>query len=137
MAKAASENLTGNLPLNCVLIHRDGHEVFIEDSVAPIHDREGAVTGAVIVFRDVSVARAQSEQMTHLAEHDSLTGLPNRLLFCDRVGQAISLARDTGGGPPCCSWIWMASNSINDPGTRRSVHRHGSEPSPPGHCSGS
>jgi diguanylate cyclase (GGDEF)-like protein len=35
--------------------------------------------------------------MTHLAEHDSLTGLPNRLLFCDRVGQAISLARRHGG----------------------------------------
>jgi diguanylate cyclase (GGDEF)-like protein/PAS domain S-box-containing protein len=97
MAKAASENLTGKLPLNCVLIHRDGHEVFIEDSVAPLHDREGKVTGAVIVFRDVSVARALSEQMTHLAEHDSLTGLPNRLLFCDRVGQAISLARRHGG----------------------------------------
>jgi len=93
MAKAASENLTGTLPTNCVLIDRDGQEVFIEDSVAPIHDRAGAVTGAVIVFRDVSAARAQSEQMAHLAEHDSLTGLPNRLLFCDRVGQAISLAR--------------------------------------------
>jgi len=97
MAKAASENLTGKLPLNCVLIHRDGHEVFIEDSVAPIHDREGKVTGAVIVFRDISAARAQSEEMAHLAEHDSLTGLPNRLLFCDRVGQAISLARRHGG----------------------------------------
>ena len=93
MAKAASENLTGALPSNCVLIHRDGHEVFIEDSVAPIHDREGKVTGAVIVFRDVSAARARAEQLTHLAQHDSLTGLPNRLLFCDRVGQAISLAR--------------------------------------------
>lgn len=97
MAKAASENLKGTLPLNCVLIDRDGREIFIEDSVAPIHDRKGAVTGAVIVFRDVSAARAQSEQLTYLAEHDSLTGLPNRLLFCDRVGQAISLARRHGG----------------------------------------
>ena len=97
MAKAASENLAGNLPLNCVLVNRDGHEVFIEDSVAPIHNREGAVTGAVIVFRDVSAARAQAEQIAHLAEHDSLTGLPNRLLFCDRVGQAISLAHRHGG----------------------------------------
>ena len=97
MAKAASEDLTGKLPLDCVLIHRDGREVFIEDSVAPIHDREGKVTGAVIVFRDVSAARAQSEQMAHLAEHDSLTGLPNRLLFSDRLGQAISLARRHGG----------------------------------------
>jgi diguanylate cyclase (GGDEF)-like protein/PAS domain S-box-containing protein len=93
MAKAASENLTGKLPLNCVLIQRDGKEIFIEDSVAPIHSREGTVTGAVIVFRDVSAARAQAEQLTHLVEHDSLTGLPNRMLFCDRVGQAISLAR--------------------------------------------
>jgi diguanylate cyclase (GGDEF)-like protein/PAS domain S-box-containing protein len=93
MAKAASENLTGTLPSNCVLIDRDGREVFIEDSVAPIHDREGTVTGAVIVFRDVSAARARAKQMTHLAEHDCLTGLPNRSLFCDRVGQAISLAR--------------------------------------------
>jgi diguanylate cyclase (GGDEF)-like protein/PAS domain S-box-containing protein len=92
MAKAASENLTGTLPANCVLIDRDGREVFIEDSVAPIHDREGTVTGAVIVFRDVSAARARAKQMARLAEHDSLTGLPNRLLFCDRVGQAISLA---------------------------------------------
>jgi diguanylate cyclase (GGDEF)-like protein/PAS domain S-box-containing protein len=97
MAKAASEDQKGNLPSNCVLIHRDGHELFIEDSVGPIHDREGKVTGAVIVFRDVSVARAQTEQMIHLAEHDALTGLPNRLLFCDRVGQALSLARRHGG----------------------------------------
>jgi len=97
MAKAASENLTGKLPLNCMLINRDGHEMFIEDSVAPIHDREEKVTGAVIVFRDVSAARAQSERIAHLAEHDSLTGLPNRLLFNDRVGQAISLARRHGG----------------------------------------
>lgn len=97
MAKAASENLVGNLPLNCVLVNRDGHEVFIEDSVAPIHDHDQKVTGAVIVFRDVSAARAQSEQITHLAEHDSLTGLPNRMLFGDRVGQAISLARRRGG----------------------------------------
>ena len=97
MVKAASENLTGTLPSNCVLIDRDGREVFIEDSVAPIHDREGTVTGAVIVFRDVSAARARAERMTHLAQHDCLTGLPNRLLFCDRVGQAISLARRHGG----------------------------------------
>jgi diguanylate cyclase (GGDEF)-like protein/PAS domain S-box-containing protein len=93
MRKAATENRTGKLPLNSVLIQRDGREVFIEDSVAPIHDLEGSVTGAVIVFRDVSAARAQSEQLTHLVEHDFLTGLPNRSLFCDRVGQAISLAR--------------------------------------------
>jgi diguanylate cyclase (GGDEF)-like protein/PAS domain S-box-containing protein len=97
LAKAALENRTGKLPLNSILINRDGHEFFIEDSVAPIHDRAGKVTGAVIVFRDVSAARAHKEQITYLAEHDFLTGLPNRLLLNDRVGQAISLARRHGG----------------------------------------
>jgi diguanylate cyclase (GGDEF)-like protein/PAS domain S-box-containing protein len=97
MAKAASEDRTGELPLNSILIHRDGHEYFIEDSVAPIHDREGQVTGAVIVFRDVSAARAKKEQITYLAEHDFLTSLPNRLLLNDRISQAIHLARRHGG----------------------------------------
>jgi diguanylate cyclase (GGDEF)-like protein/PAS domain S-box-containing protein len=78
---------------NCVLIRRDGLEIPIEDSVAPIHDREGRVTGAVIVFRDVSVARAMALQMSHLAQHDFLTGLPNRMFLHDRVGHAIALAK--------------------------------------------
>ncbi len=93
MKKAASQNQKGNLPLNCILISRDGDEVAIEDSVAPIHGREGQVTGAVIVFRDVSATRAMEEELTHSSQHDFLTGLPNRKLLNDRVGQAISLAR--------------------------------------------
>ena len=97
MAKAASQNRMGNLPLNSVLIRRDGHEVFIEDSVAPIHDREGVVTGAVIVFRDVSATRTFEKELTHSAQHDFLTGLPNRMLLIDRVHQAISLARRQRG----------------------------------------
>ena len=81
-----------HLPPKCVLIRRDGFEIPIEDSVAPIHDREGDTTGAVIVFRDVSAARAMAEEMAHSAQHDFLTGLPNRLLVSDRMNQAIRLA---------------------------------------------
>jgi diguanylate cyclase (GGDEF)-like protein/PAS domain S-box-containing protein len=87
------------LPPDCVLIRRDGLETPIESSVAPMHDREGLATGAVIAFHDVSAARAMAkaaqamaEQMAHSAEHDFLTGLPNRMLFNDRVNQAITLA---------------------------------------------
>lgn len=78
---------------NCVLVHKNGVETPIDDSVAPIYDRQGQPTGAVVVFRDVSAARAISIQMAHSAEHDSLTGLPNRLLLNDRVTQAIAFAR--------------------------------------------
>jgi diguanylate cyclase (GGDEF)-like protein/PAS domain S-box-containing protein len=76
-------------PPSSILVRRDGFEIPIEDSVAPINDREGKEAGAVIVFRDVSAARAMSQQMTHAAEHDFLTGLPNRMLLNDRIAQAI------------------------------------------------
>jgi len=92
MEMAVGQNRTVHLPANCILIHRDGFEIPIEDSVSPIHDREGHATGAVIVFRDVSAARAMALQMTHSAQHDFLTGLPNRMLFNDRVSQAVVLA---------------------------------------------
>jgi diguanylate cyclase (GGDEF)-like protein/PAS domain S-box-containing protein len=92
MDVAVGLNTTVHLPLNCILIRRDGLETPIEDSVAPIHDRQGKATGAVIVFRDVSAARAVAEQMAHSAQHDFLTGLPNRMLLNDRVNQAIALA---------------------------------------------
>ena len=93
MEMAVGQDRTVHLPSNCILIRRDGLEIPIEDSVAPIHDREGQATGAVIVFRDVSAARAMALQMTHSAQHDFLTGLPNRMLLNDRVSQAIALAR--------------------------------------------
>jgi diguanylate cyclase (GGDEF)-like protein/PAS domain S-box-containing protein len=78
---------------NSILIRRDGFEIPIEDSIAPIHDGEGQPAGAVIVFRDVSVARAMALQMAHSAQHDFLTGLPNRMLLNDRISQAITLAQ--------------------------------------------
>ena len=92
MALAIRENKTVGLTLNCLLIRRDGVEAAIEDSAAPIHDRRGQVTGAVIVFHDVSTARALSLRMSYLAQHDSLTDLPNRILLNDRLAQAIALA---------------------------------------------
>jgi diguanylate cyclase (GGDEF)-like protein/PAS domain S-box-containing protein len=90
---AIHENRTVGLAANCILVRRDGYESTIEDSAAPIHDRNGQVTGAVIVFHDVSMARAMVLQMSHLAQHDVLTDLPNRSLLTDRLTQAISLAR--------------------------------------------
>ena len=89
------EDKTGRVTtnrMNCILVRRDGFEFGIENKVTPIHDRDGSVTGALVAFHDVSAARARSLEMSHLAQHDSLTDLPNRLLFKDRVTQAISMA---------------------------------------------
>ncbi|OYV74847.1 MAG: hypothetical protein B7Z66_15100 [Chromatiales bacterium 21-64-14] len=65
-------------------------------SAAPIHDRSGRVIGAVMVFHDVSAARAMVLKMSHLAQHDFLTDLPNRVLLNDRLAQAINLAHRRG-----------------------------------------
>ena len=92
MAQALREDRTVALTSNCVLTRRDGCEMFIEDSSAPIHSPEGQVSGAVMVFRDVNAVRAQSRNMAFLAQHDSLTDLPNRLLLQDRFTQALTLA---------------------------------------------
>ena len=93
MEMAVEQNKTVGLTVNCVLVRRDGLESAIEDSAAPIHDRAGRIIGAVIVFHDVSAARAMSVQMTHSAQHDPVTNLPNRLLLNDRITQSIALAR--------------------------------------------
>jgi diguanylate cyclase (GGDEF)-like protein/PAS domain S-box-containing protein len=93
MEMAVGQNQTVHLPANCILMRRDGSETPIEDSIAPIHDREGKATGAVIVFRDVSAARKMALQMAHSAQHDFLTGLPNRTLLNDRIDHAIALAQ--------------------------------------------
>ncbi len=89
---AVGQDRIVHLPPNSILVARDGFETPIEDSVAPIHNRQGQVTGAVVVFRDVSATQAMSRQMTHSAQHDFLTGLPNRMLLNDRVNQAVVLA---------------------------------------------
>src|ERR1700683_1511615 len=92
VALAIRENKPIVLSPTCVLVRRDGVEADIEDSTAPIHDRHGRVTGAVMVFHDVSATRALSGRMLHLAQHDGLTDLPNRILFSDRLTEAIAAA---------------------------------------------
>src|ERR1700738_2801780 len=92
MATAMRQNKTVGLSGSCILIRRDGIESAIEDSAAPIHNRRGQVTGAVMVFHDVTQAREMSQRMSYLAHHDYLTGLPNRLLLGDRLAQAMAAA---------------------------------------------
>jgi diguanylate cyclase (GGDEF)-like protein/PAS domain S-box-containing protein len=96
MLQAIALDRIVHLASNCLLIRRDAVEMAVEDAASPIHDRGGQVIGAVMVFKDVSEARALSQQAVYLAQHDYLTDLPNRLLLNDRLTQAIALARRHG-----------------------------------------
>jgi diguanylate cyclase (GGDEF)-like protein/PAS domain S-box-containing protein len=88
-------DLTGEV----VLVDRHGRRIPIEDSAAPIHDWDGKLVGAVLVFRDISSTVALTSEMRHQAQHDFLTNLPNRVLLNDRITQAIATAKRSNTNP--------------------------------------
>ena len=87
-----AQSCTLGLPeLTCIKNHL-GLVFAIQDSISPIYSKKGQVIGSVMVFQDVTESRMISKRMNHLAHHDSLTGLPNRLLLLDRLNQACKRA---------------------------------------------
>ena len=70
---------------NVMLTSRDGAEIAIQDSAAPIQGRNGQTVGAVMVFHDVSHERQLHRRLAYHASHDSLTGLINRREFEERL----------------------------------------------------
>ncbi|MEH2145238.1 GGDEF domain-containing response regulator [Nostoc sp.] len=82
-----------NLPENCILITKDGKEIAIGDNVAPIRDQNGNISGAVLVFQDITKRKQTEAQLLRNAFYDGLTALPNRVLFVDRLRQAIERSK--------------------------------------------
>lgn len=76
-----------------VLITRAGQEVAIQESAAPICDRQGRIIGAVIVFHDVTKERRLKRALSYQASHDALTGLINRREFDNRLHAAVLSAQ--------------------------------------------
>jgi diguanylate cyclase (GGDEF)-like protein/PAS domain S-box-containing protein len=93
IGRAVKRDKTVELAPNCTLIQRDGREVPIEGSAAPIHDGNGLVVGMVITVRNVGTALKKSREALHRARHDALTRLPNRALLNDSLATAIAFAR--------------------------------------------
>ena len=91
-----SEGHVVDLSHYSVLVRRDGREIAIEDSVAPIRDNGGFIIGMVLVFHDVSHARKMAHQLSWQATHDALTGLINRCEFDKRLSQLIDQAQNQG-----------------------------------------
>jgi diguanylate cyclase (GGDEF)-like protein/PAS domain S-box-containing protein len=76
-----------------VLITRSGQEIAIQESAAPICDRQGRMIGAVIVFHDVTKERRLKRALAYQASHDALTGLINRREFDNRLHAAVQNAQ--------------------------------------------
>ena len=89
VVRCLKEGRVITLPDNSVLITKNGDEVPIQDSAAPIRDRIGNIIGSVMVFHDVSKESRLFRQLSYQASHDTLTGLINRREFENRLGVAL------------------------------------------------
>jgi diguanylate cyclase (GGDEF)-like protein/PAS domain S-box-containing protein len=76
--------------LETVQQHRDGTQLEVLLSVAPLRDAEGRVTGAATIARDITDHKHFEQQLIQQAFYDQLTGLPNRALFLDRLHHALT-----------------------------------------------
>ena len=83
-------------------------------TICAIRDDGGELSHYVAVFSDISAIKHTEEELAYLAHHDPLTGLPNRLLFNDRVEQALAAAQANKRG---CALLLLDLDhfqSIND-----------------------
>lgn len=79
------------------LLHDRGDPLWIKGDVALVRDREGEPQRFIWQLQDLTERRGLQERLTHQQLHDPLSGLPNRALFLDRLGRAVSrLDRNPG-----------------------------------------
>ncbi|GEO80201.1 sensor domain-containing protein [Pararhodospirillum oryzae] len=77
---------------------KDGRTYVVNQSLTPVLDEAGGVRHLVAVQEDVTARKRTEERIRQLVNYDSLTRLPNRVLFRDRLDQAVHHARRAGQG---------------------------------------
>lgn len=76
---------------------RDGSFFDAALTISPVTDADGRIRHFVAIKQDISERKATDERVQHLAHHDQLTDLPNRMLLTDRLFQALAQARRERG----------------------------------------
>lgn len=96
-ARCLEEERSIDLEDGVLLIRRDGTEIPIGDSAAPIRDRLGRTSGVVLVIQDESEKRRVGRRLSYEATHDALTGLINRREFERRLNRVVGDLADHEG----------------------------------------
>jgi diguanylate cyclase (GGDEF)-like protein/PAS domain S-box-containing protein len=75
------------------VVRKDGKTGFAETSAFPLQNQQGETIGFRGIGRDITERKLIEQQLNHMATHDPLTGLPNRMLFIDRLAVALAQAK--------------------------------------------
>ena len=74
-------------------VTRDGRVIDVLVRMVPVRDPSGKIGSISTMLHDISELKKALEELNHLAQHDTLTGLPNRNLFRERLEGAMARAR--------------------------------------------
>ena len=77
------------------VVRPEGTHRWVEVRTQPVRDASGVVTGQVGTLHDVTEVQQYQDELAHLALHDPLTALPNRVLLLERLEVAVTRARET------------------------------------------
>jgi diguanylate cyclase (GGDEF)-like protein/PAS domain S-box-containing protein len=80
----------------CLNIRKDGEEFPVQLTSVPMRDAHGRCIGVITACEDITGRKDTEKKIKHLAYYDTVTGLPNRALFMDRLRQALALAQREG-----------------------------------------
>jgi len=115
-SEAVRAALRQRRPTRAVLrnTRRDGSSFWTELSLSPVRDEDGRATHFVTVLADITQRKDYEEQLEYQANHDALTGLPNRSLLGDRLERALAFAHGFDSGVAVLFVDLDDFKSIND-----------------------
>lgn len=79
-----------------IQLTKDGRKLYVENSVLPLRGEKGEIIGFRGISRDVTERKILEQKLSEMATHDPLTGLPNRILFDDRLNMGLAQAQRNG-----------------------------------------
>ncbi len=77
-------------------IKKDGTQIYLETSISPLRNKQGKIIGFRSISHDITERKQFEQKLSEMATHDSLTGLPNRILLSDRLTVGTALAKRNG-----------------------------------------
>lgn len=92
----------------------NGDTITLRTSKVPLHDAEENVIGVLGIYEDITASKVHEQQLEHMAYHDILTGLPNRLLLADRMQISLAHARRDNSLVIVCYLDLDGFKTVND-----------------------